>query len=600
MSMRGGFMGRMRGQEESYRLSQLDRRAPGLLWGYLRPYRAKLLLVLVALAVLTGTGLLGPYLTKVAIDSYIAVGDLAGLSLISLLYLLVGGLQWGASYWQGYLSSQVGQGIIHDLRSDLFDRVLRQSVRFHREEQVGQVMSRLTNDVNTLADAATSTFLGLITDVLSLGGVVVVLLLLNWRLALVTFVVMPVVVLTMALMGRRMRHAYRDVQQELAAVSAGVEQGVSGMRVTQSLSAESYSVEQFEDLSLRNLRANLRASLLTAALSPTMSITGSLGTALVLGYGGVQVATGAITVGVLMAALGYVRRFFGPLRELSLVYNTLQGAAASLDRVSDYLDRPVEVEEPEHPQRPAGGFVGRVDVDHVSFSYGREKVLEDVSLTIEPGEVAALVGPTGAGKSTLVNLVTRLYDVQEGRVALDGVDIRDIAFADLRRLIAVVPQDTFLFDGSIGDTIRYARREATDAEVEAAARQAQAHEFISRLPQGYETQVGEGGVRLSGGQKQLVALARAMLADPTILILDEATSHVDAHTEGLIQAGMEELLRGRTALIIAHRFSTLKRADRIYVMEAGRVVAQGTHEQLLEISPTYRDLAQKQWVGSDT
>ncbi|MGI6206671.1 MAG: ABC transporter ATP-binding protein [Anaerolineae bacterium] len=600
MSMRGGFMGRMRGQEESYRLSQLDRRALGLLWGYLRPYRAKLLLVLVALAVLTGTGLLGPYLTKVAIDSYIAVGDLAGLSLISLLYLLVGGLQWGASYWQGYLSSQVGQGIIHDLRSDLFDRVLRQSVRFHREEQVGQVMSRLTNDVNTLADAATSTFLGLITDVLSLGGVVVVLLLLNWRLALVTFVVMPVVVLTMALMGRRMRHAYRDVQQELAAVSAGVEQGVSGMRVTQSLSAESYSVEQFEDLSLRNLRANLRASLLTAALSPTMSITGSLGTALVLGYGGVQVATGAITVGVLMAALGYVRRFFGPLRELSLVYNTLQGAAASLDRVSDYLDRPVEVEEPEHPQRPAGGFVGRVDVDHVSFSYGREKVLEDVSLTIEPGEVAALVGPTGAGKSTLVNLVTRLYDVQEGRVALDGVDIRDIAFADLRRLIAVVPQDTFLFDGSIGDNIRYARREATDAEVEAAARQAQAHEFISRLPQGYETQVGEGGVRLSGGQKQLVALARAMLADPTILILDEATSHVDAHTEGLIQAGMEELLRGRTALIIAHRFSTLKRADRIYVMEAGRVVAQGTHEQLLEISPTYRDLAQKQWVGSDT
>lgn len=600
MSMRGGFMGRMRGQEESYRLSQLDRRALGLLWGYLRPYRAKLLLVLMALAVLTGTGLLGPYLTKVAIDSYIAVGDLAGLSLISLLYLLVGGLQWGASYWQGYLSSQVGQGIIHDLRSDLFDRVLRQSVRFHREEQVGQVMSRLTNDVNTLADAATSTFLGLITDVLSLGGVVVVLLLLNWRLALVTFVVMPVVVLTMALMGRRMRHAYRDVQQELAAVSAGVEQGVSGMRVTQSLSAESYSVEQFEDLSLRNLRANLRASLLTAALSPTMSITGSLGTALVLGYGGVQVATGAITVGVLMAALGYVRRFFGPLRELSLVYNTLQGAAASLDRVSDYLDRPVEVEEPEHPQRPAGGFVGRVDVDHVSFSYGREKVLEDVSLTIEPGEVAALVGPTGAGKSTLVNLVTRLYDVQEGRVALDGVDIRDIAFADLRRLIAVVPQDTFLFDGSIGDNIRYARREATDAEVEAAARQAQAHEFISRLPQGYETQVGEGGVRLSGGQKQLVALARAMLADPTILILDEATSHVDAHTEGLIQAGMEELLRGRTALIIAHRFSTLKRADRIYVMEAGRVVAQGTHEQLLEISPTYRDLAQKQWVGSDT
>ncbi len=242
------------------------------------------------------------------------------------------------------------------------------------------------------------------------------------------------------------------------------------------------------------------------------------------------------------------------------------------------------------------GFRGRVEMDGVSFSYGREKVLQDISLSIEPGEVVALVGPTGAGKSTLVNLITRLYDVDEGVVRLDGVDVRQLAGADLHRSVVVVPQDTFLFDGTIGDNIRYARPEATDAEVHSAAARAQAHQFIARLPAGYATQVGEAGVRLSGGQKQLVALARAMLADPKVLILDEATSHVDAHTEGLIQAGMEELLRGRTALLTAHRFSTLKQATRIYLLEAGRLVAQGSHDELLASSPVYSDLSRKQWV----
>lgn len=597
MSMRGGFMGRMQRSNEKYPLTKLDRQALSLVWRYLRPYRGKLVGALAAMAVLTGTGILAPYLTKVAIDSYITVGNFAGLTLISLAYLAVSLVQWLASYRQGYLSGQVGQGVIYDLRRDLFDRVIRHSIDFHRKQQVGQVMSRLTNDVNSLAEAATGTFLSLITDVLSLGGIVTVLILMDWRLAVVTFVAMPLIVLATLILGRRMRVAFRDVQQELAAVNAGVEQGVSGMRVTQSMSREAYSVEQFEDLSLRNLRANLRAGLLSAALGPTMSISGSLGTALVLGYGGVQVASGAMSVGVLMAALGYARGFFGPLRELSGVYGTLQSAAASLDRIADYLNRPLEIIEPEEPQRPPGGFHGKVEMEEVRFGYDREMVLQGVSLTIEPGEVVALVGVTGAGKSTLVNLLTRLYDVGEGAVRLDGVDVRQIANADLRRLIAVVPQDTFLFYGTIGDNIRYARPEATDAEVEAVARRSQAHEFITRLAQGYDTPVGEGGVRLSGGQKQLVALARTMMADPKILILDEATSHVDAHTEGLIQAGMEELLRGRTALLIAHRFSTLKQAHRIYVLEAGRIVAQGSHEELVQSSPVYRDLYRKQWVG---
>jgi len=597
MTIRGGFMTRMQGQEEPFRFSDLDRQALGMLWKYVRVHKGRLALALAATLTVTATTLSMPYLTKVAVDTHIAQRDLRGLALVALLYLALNGVYWLAIYWQGYLSTWVGQHVVHTIRRDLYAHVLRQPVAFHERERVGQISSRLTHDVNALAEVASSGALNLVNDLLTLGGIVAIMALLDVRLTLVTLASIPVVVLSMGYLGKQMRRAYRHVQQALAEVNAGVEQGVAGMRVVQSLSRESFTVEQFESLSLRNMKANLRVGLLFAAVFPTMTVTNMLGVALVLGYGGALVADGALTVGVLLAFLGYVYRFFGPLRELSLVYNTFQAAAASLDRIADYMARRPQLSEPAQPERPPGGFKGRVALEHVTFGYGDEPVLRDIELSVDAGETIALVGPTGAGKSTIARLLARLYDVQEGAVRIDGIDVRRIGQSDLRRLVTVVPQDVFLFADTIRENIRYGDPGAGDEEVEAAARRAQAHDFIARLPHGYDSEVGEMGAMLSGGQRQLVAFARALLADPRILVLDEATANVDAYTEALIQQAMDEIRRGRTTLIIAHRFSTLRKADRIVVVEDGRIVGQGCHENLIASNPTYQRLYRRQWAG---
>ena len=596
MNMRGGFLGRLQTREENYRLSDLDYRAIRLLWRYIAPHKGRLLLAGMAMLTVTSTSLLLPYLSKVAVDDYIDRRDAAGLALISLLYLGMSGFFWLASYWRGCLSGWVGQRVVHAIRGDLFHHAIRQSMAFHERERVGSVVSRLTNDVNALAECVTSGVLNLANDVLAMTGIVGIMLLFNMPLTLLTLLVVPVIVLSMSYLGRQMRRAYHQVQQELATVNAGVAQGVSGMRVIQSLSQESFTVEQFESLSLRNMRANLRVSLLFAAVFPTMTITNALGTALVLGYGGTLVASGTMTVGVLLAFLGYVNLFFGPLREMSLVYNTFQAAAAALDRISDYMNRPLEITEPVRPEQPEGGFRGEIAFRNVTFAYEDKPVIRGLNLHIDAGETMALVGESGAGKSTLAELLARLRDVQGGTLTIDGVQVRQIAFSDLRKLVTVVPQDVFLFAADIRENIVYGNPQASEAQVIQAAKQAQAHAFIETLPDGYDTQVGERGVLLSGGQKQLIAMARVLLADPRILILDEATANVDAYTEALIQQAMDEIRRNRTTLIIAHRFSTLRKADRIVVIENGRVVAQGLHDDLIESSPAYRRFYQRQWA----
>ncbi len=598
MTIRGGFMGRMQsGEETSYDLKSLDRRAMQLIAQYLRPHRTRLLLAGLAMLGVIATSLLLPYLSKVIIDDYIAVGDLTGLALFALLYLALNGLFWLGSYWQGYLSTWVGQRVIYDLRRDLMHRVLGQSPDFVEQERVGQVASRLTNDVDALSEAVSAGLLNLVGDLLLMVGIVIAMALIDWVLTLVTLIAVPIVMFSMAYLGRQMRRAYRDVQQEIARVNAGVEQGVSGMRVVQSLGQESFTVEQFQELSLRNMKANLRVSLLFAAVFPTMTITNMLGMALVLSFGGMRVIQGATTVGTLLAFLAYIQRFFGPLRELSLIYNRLQAAGAALGRVVDYVDREPAVAEPETPQLPEGGFQGRVALRDVTFAYEPdEPVIQEFSLTIEPGETVALVGATGAGKSTLAALITRLHDVQEGAIELDGVDLRDLPLAALRSNVLLVSQDVFLFPDTIRENIRYARPDASDDEVEQAAQRAQAHDFIQRLPLGYDTEVGEAGALLSGGQRQLVALARALMVEPRVLILDEATANVDAHTEALIQQAMNAIGRDRTMIVIAHRFSTLRAAHRILVLEDGRLVGEGSHEALIESNPVYQRLYQRQWA----
>ncbi|MBN1889900.1 MAG: ABC transporter ATP-binding protein [Thermoflexales bacterium] len=599
MTIRGGFMTRMQGQEEAFRMADLDRQALKLLGGYLRAHAGRLALALAATLIVTASALAMPYLTKVAVDTYIAQRDAAGLARLALFYLALNGVYWLASYWQDYLSAWVGQHVVHAMRGDLFASVLRQSLAFHERERVGPITSRLTNDINALAEIASSGALNLVNDLLTLSGIVVIMALLDARLTLVTLASVPVVMVSMGYLGRHMRQAYQQVQQALAEVNAGVEQGMAGMRVVQSLSRESFSMEQFESLSLSNMKANLRVGLLFAAVFPAMTVTNMLGVALVLGYGGTRVAGGTLTAGVLLAFLGYVYRFFGPLRELSLVYNSFQAAAASLDRIADYMSRQPEMAEPAQPARPAEGFKGGVTFKGVSFGYGETPVLRDVSLQVHAGETIALVGASGAGKTTLARLLARLYDVQAGAVRIDGVDVRHIGSPELRRLVMLVPQELFLFADTLRENIRYGDPEAGDAQVEAAARRAQAHDFIARLPGGYDSQAGELGAMLSGGQRQLVALARALLADPCILVLDEVTANVDAHTEALLQHALDEIRRERTTLIIAHRFSTLRKADRIVVIEAGQIVGQGSHEELISSHPSYQRLYRRYWASEE-
>lgn len=571
------------------------------LLGYLRPHWRRMLLAFILMLVASALALVAPYLVKVAIDQPIARGDLAGLTRLAVLMILAIAGLYLSSAGQQYLLSWVGQRVLATLRSDLFAHLQRLSLGFHDTHIVGVTISRVINDVAVINELLSEGLITLVGDTLMLGGIVVVMLTMSPRLALLTFCVLPLMALATWIFARKAQAAFRQTRARIAAVVGDLAEDLSGMRVIQAFAQEDASHERFDEVNRANRDAYVAAMSLSFVFLPTVDILGMLATAIVLWFGGLTVARGELTLGVVVAFIAYVSRFFQPIQELSQLYTTLQAAMAGGERVLELLDT-----EPEVQDRPGAREMppiqGHVALRGVSFSYrGDVRVLHDIDLEIEPGQTVALVGPTGAGKTSIANIVARFYDVTSGAVLIDGIDVRDVTQRSLRRQMGLVPQDPFLFAGTIADNIRFGHPhppgDGPDMEVvERAARLANAHEFIVAMPDGYQTRILEGGVNLSVGQRQLICIARAALAEPRLLILDEATASVDTVTEMLIQDALQRLLHGRTAIVIAHRLSTIAHADRICVVQAGRIVEQGTHQELLARGGLYRQLYERQFL----
>ncbi len=576
-----------------------NRRVVSRMLAYLRPYAPRMALAFVLMLIASMLTLLIPYLLKVAIDQDITGRDVTGLSQTALF--LAGAFTglYITTSTQQYLLAWVGQKVLATLRSQLFYRLQILPIGYHDTHVVGATVSHVINDVAEINELLSQGLITLFGDLLVLVGIIVVMVSLSPSLALLTFTVLPLMAVLTWWFSRRARLAFRETRSRIAAVVGGLAQDINGMRAIQAFSQERTMQERFDELNLRSRDANIQAISLSYTFLPAVEFLGMLATAIVLWFGGQAVSQGKVTLGVVVAFLSYVTRFFQPIQELSRLYTTLQSAMAGGEQVLKILDAPLEVaDHADAIEMPP--ISGRIELEQVSFRYRPDtpEVLHDISLVIEPGQTVALVGPTGAGKSSIANLIGRFYDVSEGTVRVDGIDIRTVTQASLHRQVRVVPQEPFLFSRTIAENIRFGRPEATDVEMEAAARLANAHDFITALPGGYQTRVLEGGVNLSVGQRQLICIARATLADPRILILDEATANIDTLTEGLIQQALEHLLGGRTAVVIAHRLSTIRRADWIYVIDDGHILEQGTHNDLLALGGLYATLYQRQFLNA--
>jgi ATP-binding cassette, subfamily B, bacterial MsbA len=566
--------------------------------GYLAPYRLLIALSIAASIGLSLLTLLPAMLTRQIIDTVIPSNDAAQALAVGLLLALVYAVRAVMIVVNQYIITWVGQQLVYNLSKELFGHVQRLPMRFHESMETGQIMSRVTNDVGSLQQALLGGAVNAAVSVLNLAVYLVVLMALNWQMTLLILTTVPATVATSILVSGALRPRYRDVQAKIGAVTASLQENVAGIRVSKAFARELRSIAQFAERTQDNYDASTRTARIQAGYGPTTQLIGGVGTCLILWYGGAQIMGQNLSLGELVAFMSYVTLFYQPITQLTSVNNTLQQALASADRVFQFLDETPEDLDPSDAA-VLKRATGRVDFQHVWFGYDpAQPVLKDIDLHVRPGEIIALVGTTGAGKTSLVNLIPRFYLVTDGRVAIDGHDVRQVRLDALRSQIAVVLQETYLFAASVRQNIAFSRPEAGLDEVMAAARAANAHDFIMAMPDGYESDVGQGGAKLSRGERQRLAIARAILADRPILILDEATSDVDRETEALIQHALERVMRGRTTFVIAHRLATIRKADRVLVMEHGRIIEQGSHDELLRLGGAYARLHHMQFADA--
>jgi len=567
------------------------------IWGYLRRQTWALVATFFLVTASSGLGLLGPYLLGVAIDQNILKGDLPGLARTAGLMVGANLLAAVTGWLDAYVMAGASQRAVRDMRNDLFGNLQLLSLRYLDQHTHGEMMSRLANDVEMVSQVLTMSVSQLFSSVISIVGVAIMMFIINVRLALVTLVTLPLMMFISRWIAKHTRRGYQERQEALGDLNGIIEETVTGQRVVKAYAREEAAIAQFGETNQRMRRVSTRAEILVGTMGPLTNLVNNIGFALVAGAGGWMAVLGLATVGAIASFINYARQFARPLNQITGLYNTIQSAIAGAERVFEVMD-----EVPELQDAPDAHSLTRVqgDVvfDDVSFAYKEDvPVLKHVSLRAEPGQTIALVGPTGAGKTTIVNLLTRFYDIDSGSIRIDGIDIRQVRKDDLRRQLGIVLQDTYLFADTVMENIRYGRLDATDEEVIAAAKLANAHVFIHRLPQGYQTPLSERGSNLSLGQRQLLAIARAVLADPGILVLDEATSSVDTRTEKQIQEAMLRLMEGRTSFVIAHRLSTIREADKILVINDGQIIERGTHEQLLAARGFYQHLYVSQFKG---